>query len=154
MRGGHQAADLRDIAGGEEFYGPEHALVLPDHMGGTAPLRVGQCRGGQLSGCRITQEWDAERGRGGMTLLAPLVVLSTDERVRDAALDQQQGDIPRECDRPDLGGPAVEENGVIALAEEAGDLVEEAALDADESVLGTAAELCQFNPWKGDGEEF
>ena len=65
VRGGHQAADLRDIAGGEEFDGPEHALVLPDHMGGTAPLRVGQCRGGQLSGCRITQEWDAERGRGG-----------------------------------------------------------------------------------------
>ncbi len=89
---------------------------------------------------------------GRLARLAALVVLARDQGVLHAGIGDHEADARGDGDVADLEAAAVNEGDVAGLAEDGGDLVEQAALHPGVAVLGGLADLRQLELVQGMAE--
>jgi hypothetical protein len=139
----------------ENFHGPQDAVIFADDMRSAAPKNRVQLRPGPLEfgWAYLPKAAHTERTGRGRAFVTPFVVEAFEQVVLAARLRDDHDHSRRERDRPDFFAPAIQEDDVIGPAENGSDLVEETGLDADEIVLGPAAEASHLRGIKAEAVE-
>jgi ElaB/YqjD/DUF883 family membrane-anchored ribosome-binding protein len=141
VRGGHERSEKFAISRIQSINGLKHPFILPDHMPGAALGKFRKVSGFELRHIDIPEGFDPHPAGGFEALLAAFVVFATDEGVFHAGVDDEQAEVRGERDVFDRLGAAIEENKVVLEAKHRRGLVEQAAIHADEFVLGASAEF-------------
>jgi len=145
----HRVADAVEVAGGERVAGATDALVFGHDVSNPAAMnrlqRVGVgVEEGEVhvaEGIEVAVGDLAEGIERGRALADAVVVARLGQFVGDAGVDDEDADAVAEGNRLGLAGPAVEKERRVGLAQRRGELVEDAALDADAWVGPSATVL-------------
>jgi len=119
----------------------EHPFVLTHHMSGAAFGQVGHFGGFKLRHRDIPQGLDSHAPGGFEALLAAFVVFAADEGVFHARVDNEQAEVRGQRDVFHRLGSAIEKDEVVLEPKNRRRLIEQAAIHANEFILGAAAEF-------------
>lgn len=149
----HEAAKGGGVAGLEIIDGGKHAFVLADDVGGAALNERRHFGGGELGAGGIAKGRNTQDLRRLETLIAAFIVFASGEGVFNTGIHDEETDIVRKGNGRDRLGAAIQIDGVILLAEDGGNLVEQAAAHADKFILSLAAKLGQIERGNLDAKE-
>ena len=145
MRGVEQLPERDQVVALEGRAGLLHTLVLVEDVQRAAIKRVGQPRD-RLDG-RVAQTGDAQLLTCANALRSSLVIARRGVAVMLAGVERHELPIPKlELDRHHLQRAKVDPQGAVALAEQRGELVEQAGLRPDPLVLDPRAKLRELDP--------
>ena len=136
-----------DSSGGDRLHDP--VVLGHDVFRASIGDRVhAGARGREVERCDVTQRADrrvveGDRGDGRLALAAPDVVLRAVELPFGTRVEDDESDVVGQRDGPPLERPAIEQDSGAGHAARLGELVHQAALDADIVVLRALAEAGQ-----------
>jgi hypothetical protein len=154
MGGSHELTEGGEVAVGEDDAAGANAFIFSGDVESAAFDEIGEIGTGEFGRGGVAKLGHADSLGGGETLFPAFVVFASGEGVLDAAVDDEKFPARGDGFAADRFGAAIEVDEVVGFSKDRRGLVQEAAIDPDEFVLRSTAELGQFEGGEVEVEKF